>query len=486
MRTTYLPILALLSALPLLGCSSEPNGDKVKPGGTPPPADTGSSDETPTAGPTFHKDVEPILQQHCQGCHSPGSIAPFSLLSYSDAKAVSGVMVMRTQERSMPPWGALETDECKPRYGWKHDNRLSDAELATIKAWDDAGTPEGDPKDAPSSTGVKNGYELPDIDLTVEPIKPFVTSGEKDQFRCFVMDPKLTTDQYLNGAQVIPGNSKVVHHAVVLIDPTGESVAMADADGGFDCSGGAVGAGIKNPQVLAIWVPGAPPTEYPPNVGIFAPATSKLVMQVHYHPAGTTAAPDTTKIQLRFNTTKPEYKVMFIGGGNFPKQFPNGDGLLPGPNDRGQVEFFIPANVKDHTETMKLTLTPSAFLPVIPEMRLYNAFTHMHYVGTDMLVSVDRPNPQNGEPAKECLVQTPKWDFNWQQTYVYDAPIENLPTLREGDVLNFRCIYNNTMDNPFLKRALLEEHLTAPKDIVLGENTLDEMCVSAFSALVKN
>lgn len=27
---------------------------------------------------TFHKDVLPILQQHCQSCHRPGNIAPMS------------------------------------------------------------------------------------------------------------------------------------------------------------------------------------------------------------------------------------------------------------------------------------------------------------------------------------------------------------------------------------------------------------------------
>src|SRR2546426_7644719 len=38
------------------------------------------------ASPSFHKEVEPILQKHCQECHRPGEIAPFSLLSYNDAR----------------------------------------------------------------------------------------------------------------------------------------------------------------------------------------------------------------------------------------------------------------------------------------------------------------------------------------------------------------------------------------------------------------
>ena len=38
--------------------------------------------------PTFHGDVERILQRHCQDCHRPGQVAPFSLLSYDQAPSV--------------------------------------------------------------------------------------------------------------------------------------------------------------------------------------------------------------------------------------------------------------------------------------------------------------------------------------------------------------------------------------------------------------
>ena len=70
-------------------------------------------------------------------------------MTYEDAKNAAPIMVAQTKSGAMPPWGALETDTCKPRLGWKDDPRLTADEIATLEAWSLAGAPEGDPKDAP-------------------------------------------------------------------------------------------------------------------------------------------------------------------------------------------------------------------------------------------------------------------------------------------------------------------------------------------------
>jgi hypothetical protein len=458
----------LTSLLAMAGCSDASEGAK-------PPV------EGPTASPTFHKDVKPILQAHCQGCHAPGEIAPLSLLHYADVKNVAGLVVARTQDGTMPPWGAAETDACTPRFGWKNDNRLTDAELATLEAWHKAGAPEGNPKDASADVPVDDG--LKDVSVTVEPAKPFVTSGDADQFRCLVIDPKLTQDTYVNGLNVIPGNANIVHHVGVFTDRNGSTDALVDADGGFDCYGS---AGFYDAQALGTWVPGGQPTEYPPNVGFLIPAGSKLVLQVHYHPAGK-AETDLTRLQLRFLSQVPEYRVIFLAIGNATSQSPDGFGLQPGPNDKNGVEFLIPAGASGHTETIKRAI-PEEFMgeSLINGFKLYRVMPHMHYVGTDIKIDVERPSPQGADPSKECVVEVPKWDFNWQHTYTLNAPIEELPTLTPGDVMNVRCSYENTLNNPFVQKALLEESLAAPKDVALGEGTLDEMCVGLFNGLVKN
>src|SRR5262249_44482188 len=162
--------------------------------------------------------------------------------------------------------------------------------------------------------------------------------------------------------------------------------------------------------------------------------------------------------------------------GNYSGPKAGGDGLLPGPDDPGSPVFLIPAGAKGHTETMRFTVPDKIGNTPLPPLKVYGIATHMHYVGTDMSIKVSRPAPVNGEPANEGLLETPPWDFNWQRAYNYDTTLDGLPTVRPGDVLNFQCTYDNSTDNPFVKKALVEQKLPAPQDVSLGESTLDEMC----------
>ncbi|WP_441292732.1 hypothetical protein ACSRUE_22140 [Sorangium sp. KYC3313] len=253
---------------------------------------------------------------------------------------------------------------------------MKEEEIAVLEAWAASGAPEGEPADAPPPF-VAEAPGLPGVDLEVAPKEPFVASGDADQFRCFVMDPGLTETRYINGVHLMPGNGKVVHHALVFIDRDGVTDALVDEHGGYDCFGGPGFSG----ELVAAWAPGGVPIELEPNIGAELPAGARLVMQVHYHPAGTTAEPDATRLQLRFTQGVPEWLMGIALIGNFESPFAQGRGLLPGPNDADGVEFLIPAGATDHVETMQFRLPAAVSLS---ETYLYGAGTHMHYVGTDM------------------------------------------------------------------------------------------------------
>src|SRR5690242_4482904 len=105
---------------------------------------------------TFNKDVQPILQKRCQECHRPGEIAPFSLLSYKDARPWAKAIKEDVVTRKMPPWFA------DPKYGhFSNDRSLTKQELDTLVAWVDGGAKEGDLKDAPKPLTFVEGWNIP-------------------------------------------------------------------------------------------------------------------------------------------------------------------------------------------------------------------------------------------------------------------------------------------------------------------------------------
>src|SRR4051812_43335341 len=100
----------------------------------------------PEAGPTYWKDVRPILDQNCARCHHEGGFAT----SFDDAltaQALAPSMAARTAAGEMPP--PAPDPDCA-EYEGSDALFLDDEKKATIAAWSDAGAPLGDEADAPS------------------------------------------------------------------------------------------------------------------------------------------------------------------------------------------------------------------------------------------------------------------------------------------------------------------------------------------------
>src|SRR5919204_72571 len=55
------------------------------------------------AGPTFSRDVAPILYKNCTNCHRPGEIGPMSLLTYADGRPWAKSIATRVANGTMPP-----------------------------------------------------------------------------------------------------------------------------------------------------------------------------------------------------------------------------------------------------------------------------------------------------------------------------------------------------------------------------------------------
>ncbi len=445
----------------------------------------------PDAGgaPTWHQDVAPLVVGRCQGCHQDGGIAPFSLGTYAEAKMWSSAFASVLDSGTMPPFLATETADCKPRFGFKDDLRLSADERELVARWVEAGAPEGDAKRA-APLPKPPQLALDDAEVSVKIPTPVTIEGPGDKFICFSLEPDLSPlapsgaaaellgEQVLiDAAQVSPGNAAIVHHVLVFTDPEGKSAELAGERGYYECFGGVQ---LERPNLVMAWAPGATPITAPEGVAMILPSKGRLVMQVHYHPTGRAETDGDTAVQLRgYRAGIPDYIGQLALIGNASSQESDGMGLQPGMNDGAKAEFVIPANARAHIESMKFAIPEEE-----PDYRLWAVGTHMHYVGTDMRIGVTREAPGD-EPAEECLLATPRWDFNWQRAYLYDAPIAEAPTVKPGDVLNLSCTYDNSMSNRFVAEALREQGLDAPRDVVLGEETLDEMCLGAFGIAQK-
>lgn len=446
---------------------------------------------------TFHKDVEPILQKNCQGCHVTGGIAPFALMTYADAKSAASEMVTATTTREMPPWGAYSAPDCTPTHGFQDDLRLAQKDIDTISAWQAAGAPEGNPSDAPKGPPPTKAGALANLSQSLTPDTSYNLTASTDQFRCFILDPKITKTTYMNGSFVIAGNPQIVHHALVFADPNRESLALAtDGSNQYDCFGG---PGISSPSLMAAWAPGAVPQDFPSDVGMAISPGTLFIMQVHYHPHATvTNTSDQTTFQIRYLDAPPAYTLLPELIGNFDQPLSDVGGfkagLLPGPDDPPSgPEFMIPANSKGHTEEMEFDVPSSVGGGVpLPDLYLYSVASHEHYVGTEQQITIEHTADflatTPGAQKDECLLNVPAWNFNWQRFYAYqyDGTIEHLPRIGPGDKLRIKCTYDNTLDNPLLAESLHERQMAQPVDVRLGETTLDEMCLGGFALVYKN
>jgi len=384
--------------------------------------------------PTFSKEVAPILQKNCQQCHRPGQVGPFSLVTYEQARKRADDIANVVADRRMPPW------KPDPKVGpaLRHSKALSDDDIAVIAAWAEAGAPEGDKADLPPSPNYPEGWVLGTPDLVLEPSEDYAIPAEgADIYRCFVIPTNLPEDRYIAAIEYQPGNRKVVHHILTYVDTTGQARKRDEADPGlgYACFSG---PGVDITGDLGGWAPGNEPSFLPDGVGRVLKSKGDVVMQVHYHPSGKPET-DRTRIGIYF-AKKPVKQILHW---NLAANF----GLYLPPQSRN---FEVDAGWKDPDQAWKVPVDITA-LAVTP---------HMHTLGRDMTVSVTYPDGRT-----EDLVRIGDWDFNWQNTYYFDKPID----LPKGSMVKVRAHYDNPTQKP----------------VKWGEATTDEMCIGFLAVVQK-
>ena len=389
------------------------------------------------AVPTYSKEIAPILWKNCAGCHRPGEVGPFSLLTYKDAAKRADFLKEITAERRMPPW------KPEPGFGTFHDvRRLADGDIAKIAAWADAGAPEGVAADLPAAPTFPEGWQLGTPDVVLEMPEAFTVPADgRDVQRCFVIPIPIDTDRTVAAVEFRPGNAKVVHHALFYLDSKGAARRKDEAEPGpgYKTFGG---PGIIPTGGLGGWAPGSLARRLPEGTGKYLRKGSDLVLQIHYHPDGKVES-DRSTVGIFF-TKEPARTI--VGG--------------LAVRSRG---LYIPAGDDDYKVHAESQPLPAA-------VSVIGLFPHMHNLGHEMKVVAETP-----EGKTVPLIWIKDWDFNWQGQYQYVNPVR----LPKGTVVKLDAVYDNSASNP-------RNPSTPPVAVHWGEQTTDEMCLLGIQVTADN
>jgi hypothetical protein len=372
-------------------------------------------------GGTFSKDVAPILYRHCVSCHRQGGVAPFSLIAYQDAGKRARLIATVTAKHYMPPWPP------GPENHFQQERRLTEAEVAILGRWADAGAPQGDPALTPAPPRFAEGWQLgkPDLEAQMRALFEIPADGP-DLYRCFVIPAPAGQDRWVRALDMRPGNPRVVHHALLFQDLSG-TARKRDSGSGYECFGT---PGFLPARGLGGWTPGALPFRTPDDIPELLHGGGDLVLQVHYHPSGKPEQ-DRTSVALYFTNQKPRRQAMDIPLGS------NRIDIPPGERSYKVADHFtIPVDVD------AIGVNP-----------------HAHYVCKQMYGYAVLP-----DGTRRTLIRIADWNFNWQQEYLYAAPVR----LPEGTEVVMEFTYDNSAGNP-------RNPNHPPKRVVWGPATTDEM-----------
>ena len=335
----------------------------------------------------------------------------------------------------MPPWPPAKS------YHNLADKRiLSESEIMELNNWVNNGAPIGALDEVPTPPVIESEAFMTNPDLVIE--GPAYTSMaiDGDDYRCFVIDPQLGEDVFINGYEVLPGNRNIVHHVLIFADQSGTSTLLDQQDGdeGYVCFGG---IGTNSAELIGGWVPGSRPYLLPEGFGIRLSKNAKIVVQIHY-PQGSEGKIDQTTINFKF--TK-DHNVRTVRVNPFLNHVLS---MVDGP-------LHVPANtVKSFKQRFE----------VLFDFTFFGAAPHMHLIGRSIKTYAVLPG---GDTLK--LMDIPHWDFEWQGFYSFKNPVK----IPKGSVLYADAVYDNTPGN-------IHNPNSPPRDVFVGEATTDEMMLVYF------
>ena len=383
---------------------------------------------------TFAKHVAPIIQQKCQTCHRPNSIAPMSLLTYDDVREYADEIRARVSERVMPPW---HIDRAVGIHDFKNDRGLTEEQISTIVRWLDGGMPLGNPAEMPpplsfpDASGWQLAKQLGEPDLVLKSPPYTIAARTQDKWFRPTTETGLTEARWVRAIEIRPASAdgrKVIHHVLTMLE-------QDEHDGPTNLASSAHGAQMTAGLFME-WSIGKVGEVFPADAGKLMLPGSKIRWEVHMFAIGH----DVKDQQV-------EMAIYFYPKGVVPK---HRTVLRMFDVSRGS-ELDIPPGQTAMTQNFYVMPAPA---------RIENFQPHMHMRGKAMSMEAVYPDGK-----REALSAVNNFQWKWHVNYIYAD--DAAPLLPKGTMLVFTAWHDNTANNP---------NNPDPKQWVgWGDRTVDEM-----------
>ena len=362
---------------------------------------------------TYAEHIAPILQENCQVCHRPGTVAPMSLLTYEEARLWAPMIREKVASRMMPPWPLDKTVGIQE---FKNDASLSEEEIETIVQWADAGAPLGDPAAMPPPVEFPDyigSWKLeaeygrpPDVIVESEPYT-VIANGQDQWWASEVEIEGLEQKRWIRAVEIQPANREsgyVFHHANSQLRQNGESWRLA---------GAAVG------------------TEYevlPNDEGQPIGPGAKIGFDMHFFPIGQEVEDAVLKLGMWFypEGEEPRFQTTGQRTGFRADVATNPAVGLPWGND-----LVIPPHG---------TLMLQGTIVLKQPARIRNVRGHMHLRGKYQSLEAIFPD------GRREILSKLNWQHKWHTSFHYADHV--MPLLPKGTVLILTSWFDNTENNP--------------------------------------
>jgi len=322
---------------------------------------------------------------------------------------------------------------------------------------------------------------------------PVAPNKGTDDYRCFLLDPKVKEDSIVRSIEFIPQRKNYVHHAIIF-RVTEADMAEAirnDKSGiGWPCFGGTSLGGMLSTFIsspwISSWAPGRGKDISPKGYGIPFKKGERFVLQVHYNLLAAEngkVETDQSKIIMEAVPAKgSKIKQLELELFAAPVELACPPGVTGPLCDRraslmdlaartgtASMQQALGLNVMCRQNPNRPTpsLTSRCDKMMTKPFSVVSAGPHMHLLGRTLKIIL---NP--GRDDATTILDVTNYNFDDQSPTLLKKPI----SINPGDTVRVECTFDPTLRQKIPQLKVLE-----PRYVTWGEGSSDEMCLGVLS-----